>query len=71
MKNLTIFNFKDTFTFSKSAEEMSDQKKWAFSNMVSILSTHIISNIDATKILNNPEKAWSEKNKATRKLYVK
>jgi len=36
-------------------------KKWAFSNMVSMLSTHIMSYIDAVKFLNNPEKAWSEK----------
>ena len=46
-------------------------RKWAFSNMVSMLSTHIMSYIDAIKFLNNPEKAWSEKNKAKGKLYVK
>ena len=38
-------------------------RKWAFSNMVSMLSTHIMSYIDAVKFLNNPEKAWSEKKK--------
>lgn len=38
-------------------------KKWAFSNMVSMLGTHIMSYIDAVKFLNNPEKAWSEKKK--------
>jgi len=38
-------------------------RKWAFSNMVSMLSTHIMSYIDAVKFLNNPEKAWSEKRK--------
>jgi hypothetical protein len=38
--------------------------KWAFSNMVSMLSTHIMSYIDAVKFLNNPEKAWSELKKA-------
>jgi hypothetical protein len=38
-------------------------RKWAFSNMISILSTHIMSYIDAVKFLNNPEKAWSEKKK--------
>ncbi|MFT6338796.1 MAG: hypothetical protein ACJATI_005575 [Halioglobus sp.] len=31
--------------------------------MVSMLSTHIMSYIDAVKFLNNPEKAWSEKKK--------
>lgn len=36
-------------------------RKWAFSNMVSMLRTHIMSYIDAVKFLNNPEKAWSEK----------
>ena len=39
------------------------KRKWAFSNMVSMLSTHIMSYIDAVKFLNNPEKAWSEKKK--------
>lgn len=38
-------------------------RKWAFSNMVSMLRTHIMSYIDAVKFLNNPEKAWSEKRK--------
>lgn len=38
-------------------------RKWAFSNMVSMLRTHIMSYIDAVKFLNNPEKAWSEKKK--------
>jgi hypothetical protein len=38
-------------------------RKWAFSNMVSMLRTHIMSYIDAVKFLNNPEKSWSEKKK--------
>jgi len=37
-------------------------RKWAFSNMVSMLSVHIMSYIDAVKFLNNPEKVWSDKN---------
>lgn len=37
-------------------------RKWSFSNMVSMLGTHIMSYINAVKFLNNPEKAWSEKN---------
>jgi hypothetical protein len=39
-------------------------RKWAFSNMVSMLSIHIMSYIDAVKFLNNPEKVWSEKDNA-------
>ena len=40
-----------------------ETKRWAFSNMVSMLRTHIMSYIDAVRFLNNPEKAWSEKKK--------
>lgn len=39
------------------------KRKWAFSNMVSMLRVHIMSYISITKFLNNPEKAWSEKKK--------
>jgi len=49
-------------------------RKWAFSNMVSMLRTHIMSYIDAVKFLNNPEKAWSEKkreDKVSKQLELK
>lgn len=39
------------------------KRKWAFSNMVSMLRVHIMSYINIVKFLNNPEKAWSEKKK--------
>jgi len=35
-------------------------RKWAFSNLVSMLRTHIMSYINAITFLNNPEQAWSE-----------
>lgn len=37
------------------------KKRWAFSNMVSFVSFHLMSYIDIIKFLNNPEKCWSEK----------
>jgi hypothetical protein len=37
------------------------KKSWAFSNMVSLVSFHLMSYIDIIKFLNNPEKCWSEK----------
>ena len=41
-------------------------KSWAFSNMVSMVSHHLMNYIDVVKFLNNPEKAWTEKNRANR-----
>jgi len=41
-------------------------KSWAFSNMVSMISHHLMNYIDVIKFLNNPEKAWTEKNRANR-----
>ena len=70
VKKLALFNCKDTSSLVEVLKKWVT-RKWAFSNMVSMLSSHIMSNIDAIKFLNNPEKAWSEKNKATRNLYVK
>lgn len=37
------------------------KRSWAFSNMVSLVSFHLMSYIDIVKFLNNPEKCWSEK----------
>jgi len=39
------------------------KKSWAFSNMVSLVSFHLMSYINIIKFLNNPEKCWSEKTK--------
>ncbi len=41
-------------------------KSWAFSKMVSMISHHLMNYIDVVKFLNNPEKAWTEKNRANR-----
>ena len=38
-------------------------KRWAFSHMGIHVGTLIMSYIDAVRILNTPEKAWSEKKK--------
>lgn len=38
-------------------------RKWAFSNMVSMVRFHLMNYIDLIAFLNNPEKAWSEHNK--------
>lgn len=37
------------------------KRSWAFSNMVSLVSFHLMSYINIVKFLNNPEKCWSEK----------
>lgn len=42
------------------------KRKWAFSNLVSMVRFHIMNYIDLIKFLNNPEKAWTEKNKETK-----
>jgi len=39
------------------------KKSWAFSNLVSLVSFHLMSYINVIKFLNNPEKCWSEKQK--------
>lgn len=36
------------------------KKKWAFSNMVSMVRFHLMNYINLVSFLNNPEKAWSE-----------
>jgi len=43
------------------------KRKWAFSNMVSMVRFHLMNYIDAVSFLNNPEKAWSEVNKLKKK----
>jgi hypothetical protein len=35
-------------------------RKWAFSNMVSMVRFHLMNYINVVSFLNNPEKAWSE-----------
>lgn len=39
-------------------------RKWAFSNLVSLVSFHLMAYIDVVKFLNNPQKAWIEKNES-------
>jgi len=39
------------------------KKKWAFSNMASMVKFHLMNYIKLISFLNNPEKAWSEQNK--------
>ncbi|HEY5593005.1 MAG TPA: hypothetical protein VIK55_18570 [Paludibacter sp.] len=36
------------------------QRKWAFSNMVSVVRQHLMSYICAKSFFENPEKAWQE-----------
>ena len=36
------------------------KRKWAFSNMVSVIRQHLMSYIDARSFFENPEKAWQE-----------
>lgn len=36
------------------------QRKWAFSNMVSVVRQHLMSYISAKSFFENPEKAWQE-----------
>jgi hypothetical protein len=36
------------------------KRKWAFSNMVSVIRQHLMSYIDAGRFFENPEKAWQE-----------
>ena len=36
------------------------QRKWAFSNMVSVIRQHLMSYINAINFFENPEKAWQE-----------
>lgn len=36
------------------------QRKWAFSNMVSVIRQHLMSYINAIKFFENPERAWQE-----------
>jgi len=36
------------------------QRKWAFSNMVSVVRQHLMSYINAYGLFENPEKAWEE-----------
>lgn len=36
------------------------QRKWAFSNMVSVIRQHLMSYINAYRFFENPEKAWQE-----------
>jgi hypothetical protein len=38
-------------------------RKWAFSNIVSLISFHLMAYIDLIKFLKDPDKAWKEKNK--------
>ena len=38
-------------------------RKWAFSNMVSLVRFHLMSYINLTSFLNNPEKSWNQHNK--------
>ena len=39
------------------------KRKWAFSNMVSMVRFHLMNYIKLIAFLNKPEKAWSEQNK--------
>jgi hypothetical protein len=46
------------------------KRKWAFSNMVSVIRQYLMSYIDVRRFFENPEKAWQElieKNKAREK----
>jgi len=36
------------------------KRKWAFSNMVSVIRQHLMSYIDVRSFFENPEKAWQE-----------
>ena len=39
------------------------KRKWAFSNMVSLVRFHLMSYINLTSFLNDPEKSWQQHNK--------
>jgi len=40
------------------------KRKWAFSNMVSMIKFHMMNYISLISFLNDPEKSWIDQNKA-------
>ncbi len=48
-------------------KKMVKKKKWAFSNMVSMVRFHLMNYINLIQFLNHPEKAWSEQNNQLKK----
>ena len=45
------------------------KRKWAFSNLVSLIRMHLMDYINIYKFLENPEKSWQEVNKKRKNEY--
>jgi hypothetical protein len=45
------------------------KRKWAFSNLVSLIRMHLMDYINIYKFLENPEKSWNEVNQKRKNEY--
>jgi hypothetical protein len=45
------------------------KRKWAFSNLVSLIRMHLMDYINIYKFLENPEKSWNEVNQKPKNEY--
>ena len=45
------------------------KRKWAFSNLVSLIRMHLMDYINIYRFLEEPEKSWNEVNKKRKKEY--